>query len=56
MRWAESARSPDEIAESLEQLRPMAHGERIGVHVVYEGVPRGIDTLEDIQSFEQVSA
>ncbi len=56
LRWAGAPRSPDEIAESLEQLRPMAHGERIGVHMVYEDVPRGIDTLEDIQSFEQVSA
>jgi 3-deoxy-manno-octulosonate cytidylyltransferase (CMP-KDO synthetase) len=56
LRWADSARSPDEITESLEQLRPMALGERIGVHVVFEDVPRGIDTLEDIQSFEQVSA
>ena len=42
-----------ERAESLEQLRVLAHGERIAVCVAAEKPGEGIDTPEDLQRFVQ---
>ncbi len=40
--------SPLEVAESLEQLRVLWHGERIAVHVSDSVPGAGVDTLEDL--------
>lgn len=42
----------DERTERLEQLRPLAHGMRIGVAVLPVAVPHGIDTEHDLQLAE----
>jgi 3-deoxy-manno-octulosonate cytidylyltransferase (CMP-KDO synthetase) len=41
-----------EAAEGLEQLRPLAHGLRIGVAVLPAPAPHGIDTERDLQLAE----
>ena len=48
-RWAGAEPVESEITHSLEQLRPLAYGERIGVSVLEGPVPRGIDTAADLQ-------
>jgi 3-deoxy-manno-octulosonate cytidylyltransferase (CMP-KDO synthetase) len=47
-RYAQLASSPLELAESLEQLRVLWHGERIAVHITTVTPPAGVDTPEDL--------
>jgi 3-deoxy-manno-octulosonate cytidylyltransferase (CMP-KDO synthetase) len=47
-RYAQLAPSPLELAESLEQLRVLWHGERIAVHITAVTPPAGVDTPEDL--------
>lgn len=46
--WVNARPVPDELAERLEQIRPMRLGMRIGVAVIREPALPGIDTEEDI--------
>lgn len=48
-RYASLAVSPLEQFESLEQLRALAHGVPIAVHVCDSAPAAGVDTLEDLQ-------
>jgi 3-deoxy-manno-octulosonate cytidylyltransferase (CMP-KDO synthetase) len=48
-RWVELPPHPLEKAEKLEQLRPLAAGMAMGVAVVDDEAPRGIDTEEDLR-------
>lgn len=48
MRWVALPPHPLERVERLEQLRPLAAGIPMGVALVDEPVPRGIDTEEDL--------
>jgi 3-deoxy-manno-octulosonate cytidylyltransferase (CMP-KDO synthetase) len=41
--------APIEIAEALEQLRAMWHGERIAVRVTHDTPPPGVDTPGDLE-------
>ena len=43
-----------ETTESLEQLRAMAHGERIHVEAAIESVPGGIDTQDDLDRVREL--
>lgn len=45
-----------EIAESLEQLRALAHGHRIAVEDFDEALPPGVDTPEDLQRVRAIVA
>lgn len=47
-RFPQLAPSPLEVAESLEQLRVLWHGERIAVHVCQQAPGAGVDTPEDL--------
>ncbi len=47
-RYMQLAPSPLELAESLEQLRVLWHGERIAVHITAVTPPAGVDTPEDL--------
>lgn len=40
--------APMELAESLEQLRVLWHGERIAVHITSQAPGAGVDTKEDL--------
>ena len=42
------AQAPIELAESLEQLRVLWHGERIAVHIASQAPGTGVDTPEDL--------
>ncbi len=42
------AQAPIELAESLEQLRVLWHGERIAVHIADKAPGIGVDTPEDL--------
>lgn len=48
-RFARLAPTPLERAESLEQLRALAHGFRIAVRLSPEPFPGGVDTAEDLE-------
>jgi 3-deoxy-manno-octulosonate cytidylyltransferase (CMP-KDO synthetase) len=48
-RWVALPPHALERVEKLEQLRPLAAGMRMGVAVVEEEAPRGIDTEEDLR-------
>ncbi len=48
LQWVALPPHPLEIVERLEQLRPLAHGLRIGVADVAVATERGIDTEEDL--------
>jgi 3-deoxy-manno-octulosonate cytidylyltransferase (CMP-KDO synthetase) len=48
-RYVTWAPSPLELAESLEQLRVLWHGERIQVGVASEEPGAGVDTAHDLQ-------
>ena len=48
-RWVALPPHPLERAEKLEQLRPLAAGMTMGVAVLEEAAPRGIDTEEDLR-------
>jgi 3-deoxy-manno-octulosonate cytidylyltransferase (CMP-KDO synthetase) len=51
-RWVALPAAADELAEGLEQLRPLAHGFRIGVALLSEPAPHGIDTDDDLRTAE----
>jgi 3-deoxy-manno-octulosonate cytidylyltransferase (CMP-KDO synthetase) len=48
-RWVALPPHPLERVERLEQLRPLAAGMAMGVAVLEEAAPRGIDTEEDLR-------
>ena len=48
-RWVALPPHPLERVEKLEQLRPLAAGLSMGVAVLEEDAPRGIDTEEDLR-------
>ncbi len=48
-RWAAAAPVQVEIEQRLEQLRPLAYGEHIGVRTLDTLAPGGIDTPADLQ-------
>jgi 3-deoxy-manno-octulosonate cytidylyltransferase (CMP-KDO synthetase) len=50
--WMMLPRVEQETTEGLEQLRPLAHGLRIGVAVLPTAVPHGIDTEHDLRLAE----
>lgn len=52
-RWTSLPPVPAERAEGLEQLRPLHHGMSIGVAVLPDVVPPGIDTEEDLRLAEE---
>ena len=53
-RWVALLPTPLEVAERLEQLRPLEHGMTIGVAQLAEPAPPGIDTVEDLQRAEEL--
>ncbi len=56
-RWASTDPVEEEIAQNLEQLRPLSYGEHIGVCRLDTAAPRGIDTVADLhEARELVSA
>jgi 3-deoxy-manno-octulosonate cytidylyltransferase (CMP-KDO synthetase) len=46
--------SPDELAESLEQLRVLWHGYRIAVVVSKAEIPPGVDTPQDLDAVRKM--
>jgi 3-deoxy-manno-octulosonate cytidylyltransferase (CMP-KDO synthetase) len=50
--WVRLAPVAEEITERLEQLRPLAYGMRLGVHVISDEAFPGIDTEEDLVNAE----
>jgi 3-deoxy-manno-octulosonate cytidylyltransferase (CMP-KDO synthetase) len=48
-RWVALPVHPLERIERLEQLRPLAHGMRMGVAITDDAARRGIDTEEDLE-------
>lgn len=50
------AQAPIELAESLEQLRVLWHGERIAVHIAPQAPGTGVDTPEDLALVRQLLA
>jgi 3-deoxy-manno-octulosonate cytidylyltransferase (CMP-KDO synthetase) len=50
--WVRSPPVVAETTERLEQLRPLAHGMRIGVALIEGEAPAGIDTEDDLRSAE----
>jgi 3-deoxy-manno-octulosonate cytidylyltransferase (CMP-KDO synthetase) len=51
-RWMALPPTDDERSEALEQLRPLAHGFTIGVALLAERAPHGIDTEADLRRAE----
>jgi 3-deoxy-manno-octulosonate cytidylyltransferase (CMP-KDO synthetase) len=51
-RWVTLAPTDPELAEQLEQLRPLGHGMTIGVARLDAPAPPGIDTEDDLQHAE----
>lgn len=49
LRWVDADPVPQEKAERLEQLRPLALGMSIGVALLDQEAPIGIDTEEDLK-------
>jgi len=47
-KYTQLSSSPLEVAESLEQLRVLWHGDRIAVHLASVLPPAGVDTPEDL--------
>jgi 3-deoxy-manno-octulosonate cytidylyltransferase (CMP-KDO synthetase) len=52
-RWTTLEPTPLETAERLEQLRALQHGFRIGVALLDEPAPAGIDTPDDLRRAER---
>jgi 3-deoxy-manno-octulosonate cytidylyltransferase (CMP-KDO synthetase) len=50
--WVGLPPAPAELAEGLEQLRPLAHGIPVGVARIREAPPPGIDTPDDLIAAE----
>ena len=53
-RFVQWSPEPLELAESLEQLRALWHGEAIHVSVVREPPGHGVDTPDDVRRVEQI--
>ena len=53
-RWAATGQVAAEVAENLEQLRPLSYGESIGVAAIAEPPVTGIDTAEDLRRAELI--
>jgi 3-deoxy-manno-octulosonate cytidylyltransferase (CMP-KDO synthetase) len=53
VRWSRLAPTPLEEAERLEQLRALQHGFTIGVALLTEPAPAGIDTPDDLRQAER---
>lgn len=51
-RWMGLPAAPGEDTERLEQLRPLHHGWHIGVAVLPDPIPHGIDTEDDLRLAE----
>lgn len=51
-RWMTLPPTPAETHERLEQLRPLHHGMTIGVAILADPVPHGIDTDDDLRHAE----
>lgn len=51
--WVRLPAAELEQTERLEQLRPLAHGWKIGVALLEEASPPGIDTKEDLRLADQ---
>ena len=52
-RWMTLPQSAQEASEGLEQLRPLAHGMRVGVAVLEVAAAPGVDTIADIHAVER---
>ncbi len=52
-RWATAPQVDRELAEGLEQLRPMAYGATIAVCQVKDHAAPGIDTIDDLRRAEE---
>ena len=55
LQWARLPVNEQEASQRLEQLRPMAHGYRIGVAVMHSATFAGIDTEEDLQQAQAMA-
>ncbi len=53
-RWASTDPVEEEIAQSLEQLRPLSYGEHIGVCRLNAAAPHGIDTVADLHEAREL--
>ena len=53
-RWAATDEVAAEVAERLEQLRPLSYGESIGVATIAEPQVAGINTAEDLRRAELI--
>ena len=52
-RWVSAAPVDEEVAEGLEQLRPLSYGARIAVCRINEQAAPGIDTIDDLRKAEK---
>lgn len=52
--YSKLAVSPIEKMESLEQLRVLWHGYKVGVHIAEASIARGVDTMEDLEYVRSV--
>jgi 3-deoxy-manno-octulosonate cytidylyltransferase (CMP-KDO synthetase) len=52
-RWVGLPPIAEERDERLEQLRPLAHGMSIGVALLREPPPPGVDTEDDLRAVER---
>lgn len=52
-RWVALPSVAEERDERLEQLRPLAHGMTMGVAVVHQPPPPGVDTEDDLRAVER---
>ncbi|GAB5605494.1 3-deoxy-manno-octulosonate cytidylyltransferase [Sideroxyarcus sp. TK5] len=52
--YGQLAPAPIELAESLEQLRALYHGYRIGVTVTRDAPPSGVDTEQDLLNARRI--
>jgi 3-deoxy-manno-octulosonate cytidylyltransferase (CMP-KDO synthetase) len=52
-KWATAPQVDREVAEGLEQLRPMAYGATIAVCRVKDYAAPGIDTIDDLRKAEE---
>ncbi len=53
LRWASLPQAPEELAEGLEQVRPLAHGIPVGVETIDAPAPPSVDTPEDLTAAER---
>ncbi len=55
-RYPQLQPAPEELSESLEQLRVLWHGERIAVHLAAQAPGPGVDTPDDLASVRALFA